>query len=877
MQKAQLERIDLLCLCYAGHKFQIALSETVVLSLRDNNVNIITWHLSETNNFTFSKKMEEVQGKIETWIKLIESEKLQDVSKNIQVRSFPLEIILISASRNLIVIIFKMSICARLDGKLVDDKLNDSLFRLLLHLCRVADKCHKQNRETGKDIAKLANLLCSLLIGVPEGSNFIKALFKIIRCLISLDLHEDAVKICYYLQPDTLYCPQGDTIKLLLKVLSLWRVLVNNVYLTFANESLNAENYNTLKSVIKYEMKMMTACETVYQNYTMDFIVGISKHLNKISAITKDRKYSDDFCKYMLEFLAEVQLNFVYGKDEKYMIYCHILHIMSHVICNTVNTTSMEFVVKTLDKLFSYFKNLLKKDKECCQCFQQFQSLCMTLLVPMENLVSDSAKNIQDIVYCNSNIAQKYGYAGGLKWNALSIAEIAELVFTYWEKCVETDKNMLERLIDTGILLELMNLFTNINVDEFYIKQVSIKCKWCLSKQCTVKRDLYNAIVLKNRCVCLVCKFPVKTLPAEVCALTRKLLKQNVESIIREMKECECKRWPQSWNTCRNLIYNAGVVSEHVYEESVYLYSFLCTCIFQLDGIESRSIDLEDSKNLENIISFALRRLSVVYYNNNMYRKAMTVCALNALLTCNQASTKAFHTWINIKQNAPEEIANLTMLECLTNDKNEIRSELGFSIDTSKYDLTALCLREATSLVEKQIAFTNGVAVVLETLRKLQSSNQYAHTVQLLGYYLLGFKYDSSILEYYEQAIRDLKQDKSNSVAVLCLEVNLSFFMFVDELHMMSKQTRMEMEKTKFALCAPKLQELAETKSPNVVPAYTMINVKKDTNLMLCLQKCLKKWKQLFKCCFVSHLRVFIVLSYYQKLFSNYIKIFCCQ
>lgn len=724
-----------------------------------------------------------------------------------------------------------------------DSKLNAGIFRLLLHLYRVANKCDKQNCETGEGIAKLAKLLCSLLIEIPDDNNFVKALFKIVQCLISFNLHEDAAEICCYLQPGDLYNPQGSTINLLIKVLSLWSVLVNNVYLTLMNESFDTETCNKLKSVVTHEMKMI---QIAHKSYTKHLIVEISKHLGRVLAIDKDKKYFDDFCKYILEYMSKVQLYL--DKDEKYIIYCHILRIVCQVVCRTVST-DIESAIKTLDELSSYFETLLAEDEECCQCFQQFQSLCKALLVPMENLVSDNAKSIQHIIYCNLNITQKYGYEG-LKWNALSIAEIVDPMFTYWEKCVETDKHMLTRLLDTGVLVELMNLFMHINTDEFYIKQVSIKCKWCLDKSCTIKRDLYNAIVMKCRCINLVCKFPVKTLPAEVCALSRKILKQNVKSIIHEIRKCECKRWIQSWNTCRNSIYNIGILSEHIYEESIYLFSFLCICIFQLE--ESSFTDI-DAKNLENISSFALHRLSIVYYNNNMYRKAMTMCALNALLTYNQSNTKAFQMWLNIKKNAPEEVANLSMLECLTRDKDKIKSELGFSTDTFKCDFTTLCLCEARNLLEQQITFTNGVAAVLKKLKELQPSNQYAHTVQLLGHYLLGFKYDSSILKYHEQAIRDLKQDKSNSVAVLCLEANLNFFMFVEELHIMNKQTRMEMENTKFALCAPKLQELAEIKSPNVVPAYTMINVKKDTNLMLCLQKCLKKWEQLFKCYFVSY------------------------
>ncbi|XP_011868880.1 PREDICTED: uncharacterized protein LOC105562550 isoform X1 [Vollenhovia emeryi] len=132
------------------------------------------------------------------------------------------------------------------------------------------------------------------------------------------------------------------------------------------------------------------------------------------------------------------------------------------------------------------------------------------------------------------------------------------------------------------------------------------------------------------------------------------------------------------------------------------------------------------------------------------------------------------------------------MLDCLTSDEDEIKSELGLSIDISKYDVTALCLRKVKSLLEEQVAFANGVAAVLKKLRKLQPSDQYAHGAVI------------------------------------------------------KRTCELEIESTTFALCAPKLRGLVENKSPNVVPAYTMINVKKDTNLKLYLQNCLKKWKQLF-------------------------------
>jgi hypothetical protein len=792
--------------------------------------------------------MDVSQTKIETWIKLIRLLKLQDVLDDIQVCMpyfiFYLHYKYLNVYKYIYNYTFQVSIHIQLDNK-----LNENIFKLLLHLCRTTDECNKQSYETGKKIAELTKLLCSLLIDIPDNNNFIKCLFKIVRCLISLNLYEDAAEICCYLQPGKLYNPQNDTMELLTKVLSLWHVAVNNIYLVLTTESLNEENYNNFKSIITYEMKVM---QITYKNYTKPLIMGISIYLDKIAAIDKEpNKYFKDFSKYMLKYLTRTQLYL--EKDEKYIIYCHVLRIMCHIICRSINMIDIESMIKTLDELSSCFKNLFAEDEECLQCFQQFQNLCTTLLMPIKNFVSDSAKNVKNIVSCNLKIAQKYGYMGALKWNALNIAEIIEPWFIYLEKCIEADKCVVNKLLDTGILLEMMNLFIYMDIDVFYMKEVSIKCKWCMGKVCTVKRDLYNAIVMKCRSLSLICRFSIKTLPKEACVLARKVLEQNIKSIICEMKECRCKRWIQLWNTCRTLIYNIGILFEHIYDESACFFTLLCHCIFQLQEIYSSSKYFENSKDIENSISFALHKLSVIYYNNGIYRKAMTVCALNALLTYDQPNTKAFHMWANIKKYAPKEIAKLTMIECLKHDKDQIKNKMGFLIDTSKYNIIKLYSREIRSLLEEKISFTNCILPLFEEFETLEPNKcLYAQVVQLLGHYLLNFEYDSSILKYYKRAMSYLKQDALDSPNVLCLEANLHFFTFVEELYIMNKQTQMEMENTKFALYAPKLPELRETKSPNVVPAYTMINIKKDSTLILNLQKCLKKWNELFQCDIVS-------------------------
>lgn len=713
-----------------------------------------------------------------------------------------------------------------------DDKLNKYIFKLLLYLSHTAGKYNKQNYITGKRIAELAKLFCSLLIEVPDDKTYVTGLYHIIRCLISLNLYEDAADICCYLQPGDLYSPKHDAMEILVKIIFLWRIPTNNIY--SLNSPLSIESYNTLKNIIKYEMKMI---QIAYKNYTKHLIMRICIHIDKIATIDKERDiYFDDFYKYMLEYLTEAQL--CLDRDEKYVIYSQILHIICRIMCKNINASRIKYAVKMLNKLCSYFKKLLMEDEECYQCFQQFQDVCVTLLTPVEKFVDDSAKNIRDFIICDKKIAQKYGYTECLKWNAFNIAGIVEPMFIYWETYIKIDK---QKFFDTGILLETINLIVHIST--FFMKDVLVKCKLCLDEKCTIKRDLYNTVTLKCKCINLVSKFPTKTLPVKLCILVGKILEQNV-ALISEMKECKCKRWTQLWTTCGALIYNMGITTEHVYEESVHLFSLLCTCIFRFQGVESESNYL----SFENPTFVVLHRICAIHYTNMMYRKAMTASALNALLTYNTQFKKAFDMWINIKKKcASEKIAKLTMLECLRNDQDKI-GEMGFTIDFSKYDLIQLCLHEARYLLKEKIAFANGVSAVLQELKKLKpTDDQYAHAIQLLGHYLLSFEHNSLVIEYHEQAISNLKQDQSNSIAVLCLEVNLAFFTFVEELHTMNKQTLTEMENTRFALYAPKLPEIRETKSPRIVPAYTMLNIKKDSSLMLSLQKCLKKWNQLLK------------------------------
>ncbi|XP_011686726.1 PREDICTED: uncharacterized protein LOC105449292 [Wasmannia auropunctata] len=619
----------------------------------------------------------EIEAKIKTWMELIESEKLQDVSKDILLMSSHMR--------------------------------PDSILQLLVHLCRTAEKCDKRNYETGKSIAKLTKILCTVVLSKKlADETFVIAIFKITQCLISFNLYEDAVDICFFLDSDYIRCNIREDF--LEKVYYLWNTLTFNTYGTFQIET-NAENYSKFKSVLNKEMEVI---QIRYKNYTTYLLDKINKNLCSLTDF-KYKKYYNNFGQYILECLSKLELYL--DENEKYEIYHYIINIICHIInginmwdasnddMKTSKYADMGCTVETLNQFFTYFETVLAEDEECYQCFQQFQNFCKTLLVPMKNLTSDNTKSVQNIIYCNLNNAQKYGYTQCLKFNALGNLQVSQLLIKYWNNCAMTDKHMLQHLLDTGILLELMKLFITININKFY--------RGCEMNCCSTMNNLDDFLKTNIDICYFIVHFPAKTLPVEVCIRAKNILKKSIQSIIIEIEKNErITHWIRLWCICCQLIYKLGILSEHVYEESKCLFSFLCTCIFQLEGF--KSIYLNHSKNLEKITSLALHGLTVVHYNNKRYRKAMTACALNVLLTCKQLDTKAFHTWIYIKKNAPKDFANLTMLECLRS-KDKIKCELGFSFDTSKYDLSELCSHEEVAPI---IDGDDGYEIVLDFERE---------------------------------------------------------------------------------------------------------------------------------------------------------------
>lgn len=712
-----------------------------------------------------------------------------------------------------------------------NEKINKHIFKLLLYLSHTADKCDKQNYAIGKEIYKLTCTLCSNLIDVPDNNRFVSSLFHIIRCLLTMYMFNEAYNICSYLKTETLHSYCSDNVSdILVKIAYLWHNAINNEFIILQQDLLNLKHNLQLRNIIKYELEVI---QIVYKNPTKPLLTKISSYLDKIALINiKPNTYFSDFYEFIIDYLLQIKL--FLNIEDKHVICRHMLHITSRFICENIN---QELVLNILNTITNYFKKILIDDEECYQCFLFFESVCLTFVKPIDYLIN-SVKKIQELNDNYLKLTNKYGYIGPVKWMTFSIVQILQTLFIYWETCIKIEKKIY---LKNDLLLETIKLIGHISI--CFLKQTSDKCKSCQNENCMVKKDIYNAVVVKTTCINFISKFPKSDLSKDIYVLIRKFFEQNIV-FIHELKKCKCKCWTYLWSTSSALIYNLGIMTDCFYEESVSLFSLLFTSIIQFDGIESKSQYI----NLQNPISFTLHRISFLHYNHNMYREAMTATALNALLSYNDPDSKAFRMWANIKHKSvtSKEIMEMTILACLQKDKSKIE-ELGLFIELSKYDLIEICLKEAKGLQEAKVNLTAAIQKVLNEMKILQTNPiQYARVVQMLVYHSLHFDYNEDILEYIKEALSSLKQIKIDK-SVLYLQGNLEFYIFVTQLRIINKKTQEEIENMKFTLYATKLNEIGENESHDVIPAYSMINIKEDSRLMMYLQTALKKWGKYLK------------------------------
>ncbi|XP_076761379.1 uncharacterized protein LOC143429594 [Xylocopa sonorina] len=747
--------------------------------------------------------MTNIEMKIKKWIELIQTEKLSGLPEDIQA-----------------------NVLAK------NDKVNKQIFKLLLYLSHTADKCDKRNQTMGMEIYKLTCTLCTILTDIPDNNKFVCSLFHIINCLLMMYMFDQAYKVCFYLKTEALYYSHEYVSDILVKIAHLWYNVTNTEFLVLQKSLSNTEQYLQLKNIIKYELEVI---QIVHKNPTKQLLTRTSTYLDKIVSTSKNPNVCFfDFSAFIVECLSQTKMHL--NSDEKYTVCRHMLHITNTIICGSINDEYLKSAMKILNTIKDHFKKVLSQDEECYQSFMAFEFLCDALAKPIECLVENDVKQVQQMTDIYIKLTGKYGYTGSVKWITFSIIQILDPLFVYWDTCIKTGRKIYLR---NDLLLEIMKLVGHTSM--CFIKQTLDKCTSCQNEECTIRKNIYNAVVIKIICMNFIIKLSTDDLSRDIYRLAKKFLEQNIE-LIMEMKNNKCKCWTQVWSATSALIYNFSIMYDSFQEESLSLISLLFTSTVRFNVSQ-----LKSHCGRQNSVCFILHRISSYYYNHGLYREAMTAVALNALLSYNDSESKAFRTWANIKHKsvASKEIMEMTILACLKRDKPMFK-ELGLSIELLKYDLVEICLREVKGLQDAKVNLSTAIHKVLSEMKVLNATAiQYARAVQMLVFHLLHFDYDED-LDCLKQALANLKQVKTDS-SILCLQANLEFYMFVTHLHAMNKKTRMEMENTKFALHALKVNVIEETESPDVVPAYSMINIKEDFRLMKYFQLPLKKWSKCFK------------------------------
>ncbi|XP_015599868.1 uncharacterized protein LOC107269931 [Cephus cinctus] len=744
--------------------------------------------------------MDNIYAKLNDWIKLVQSHQLKGIASDV-----------------------KKTITVDLN----DARLNKTVFKLLLHLSRTADQFDKSKIETIKEIGKLTTTICSLLVSVPNEHNFFSSIYHILRCLLTAQLYTDAMEICDWLTPGRLLKDTQKSSDIYTTISHLWQKAVER-QLHEAFNNLNDQTWELLTTLITYECDML---QIAYGQQWKRVLSKIDFYFEKIMGVIKLSKgsYYNHFRDAMISYLMSLRISF--EGNHKLENYRYVLLLINRIILEQITSSEIEYVGDTFKKLCKVFESAMKKDKECCKCFEFYKEICIIYLRPVMSLSNCEPDSIRQVVQRYKNVVTGLRFDGAVKWNSYMLARILTLLFTYWEQSL---KNESWQNINAELLTETL-IFVQFTGSMLSL-QLKDTCKACNVEECKLKQDNYNAVVLKLRFLSVLYAVSDKNLLKDIYSIIQALLEEIIASIF-EMKLSECKQWTQMWSICGSHIYNLCITYKDYYEESTFLSSLLCSSIIQFEGINSSVTYI----HLDKTLSTALHRLCSIHYNHEKYREAMTAAALNGLISYNNSETKAFRMWANVKHKCitSESIMKMTILQCLKIDRQSI-TEIGMDINLNDYDLRKLCLREIKALQEARVNLSVAIVAVLDELESLNpNALEYGHGVLLLGYHSLIYENPDRFYEYLKKAVSMLKKEK-HTWSHISLVAGFEFYKFINHARTMSKQTQCEMDSAKFALLAPKLNSTQEPE--NVVPAYSTINVKEDSRLQNYLQQPLKTW-----------------------------------
>ncbi|XP_046747524.1 uncharacterized protein LOC124411978 [Diprion similis] len=750
----------------------------------------------------------EHQGKIEKWINSILADKLESVASEVK--------------------------------KLLEwdlhPKMNRFIFKALLCLSHSAARLQSTDIQNGKRLFKIADKLCSSLTEIPDFIKYFSSLYHVARILIIMQLYHEAMNIIVWSFPGNIVnglTPQQ--LDMYPKIAGLWRDAAEKLTGTKTPCKLDKAKHKLLLDLISNELRVL---EVIVKERTMFVLCRTIRYLTNLDILLGQCKHNttnQNHRSIIKSFLSKIDVSLT--DEEKYDVYQDILRFINSTTVAAITSTRVKNAPTVLAGSCSIVETIFSRDPELCFCLSLYRHMGMILLESINDSMKLSHWKLSKLRNETLKITQIYHDSKAAALNMRMIGFIVQPVLVHWERYIAA--NNLEFLKATSLqeILGVIHLmFTVLN------SSWSNSCEVCRENNCVMRTTTHTVTVVSMKCLATLSKIPANDLLSSIFPCVQELLEETLATIF-EMKLCKCAQWSALWNNCAIHIYNLSVSCHKVaYEESVYLFSLLCSAIVKFEGLKSSNILL----SMKNPLSYVLHRLSSVHYNHGSYREALTLCALNGLLSYRDADSKAFRMWASIKHACAtsSDILSMTMLACLREDSDAI-STIGIKVKLDDYDLNELCIQELRGLQEGRCNLSLSMQATLDELEILNSEGLvYAQGVQMLGYHMLQYQYDQNFAEYLKRAIVKLKEDKITSNLHLATAASFDFYTFVVNLHNIIDHTKAEMRTTKFALCASKSAspEGEPSNSDNVVPAYTKINIGEDSQLFANLHQALNNW-----------------------------------
>ncbi|KAK0161769.1 hypothetical protein PV327_008184 [Microctonus hyperodae] len=707
------------------------------------------------------------------------------------------------------------------------DEINMGLYKLLLYLCNTAQQCDKTNISDGIKIANIACAICSKLTSIPDVSKFFSGIYHIVNYLNDMKLYVIAMKLGDYLVSSTLFCgTSNEFVDIYAKFSILWYKTINQLFCTF--QKIDEENFKVLMMLINYELKFQALALKDGSRY---FLNKIAAYNEKIMSFGQ-QEFHCKFRNAMMDCIAHTKVSL--GDQSKFQTYRCALRILNDMVIGKTNIDDIESLNKRVAQFFILFQNCMKENKECYDCFTIYLQLCPIIIRRVDSFTSDHFHSIQKYKNSLNKLIKKYGYENAIKWNSYSIMQVSTALITYWEKFNEknNEKNISNEFVTS--ITEFLNHHSNIFLN-FHLSQC-----FCYQNDCQMTVDIFNALTTKLQILKIFAR-SINNLPITLINLTIEIAEECVK-FIHKLKAANCKRWRKLWVLFGSFIHNIAVHNEKIkYDETIRLYTLLATTTIELNAfdVESSFVDFD------NPLSASLHRLSNTHYAHGKYNDAMIACALNAYIGYKNETCRAFRFWTCIKYKYPLS-RDITIINCLKSNRNTAQ-KIGIDIDLINCDLATICEREVLHLHEADINLSSAIINVLDFMETIDVSPLiYAQCVQRLGYHMLDFQLDISIKKYIHKALFNLKQDIYTCDHEL-LNGHLKFYELIEELKEMYKTTEAEMHNTKFQLYATNYSNTNDDPAINIVPAYSLINVKTASNIVEKLETVLEIWKKYYE------------------------------